>query len=109
MRAQHLQVRACLVVGDVDEPSARINAFDAEIDARLRGHTSGGRGFEASDPILATLSDRGLDPLMFEYYVVFCAKPNAPYDTPINLPYAKGSYMAQLTCPALCRRQGPSG
>jgi hypothetical protein len=71
-------VRACLVVGDVEKTSARINALDAEIDARLRGHISGGRGravkqgscgFEAPDPILATLGDRGLDRLMFEYYV----------------------------------------
>jgi hypothetical protein len=61
MSAQHHQMRSCLVVGDVDNSSARIDALDAEfdaldaeIDARLRGHTSGGRGFEAPNPILAT-------------------------------------------------------
>ena len=42
--AQHHQVRACLVVGDVEETSARTNALDAEIDPRLQGHTSGGQG-----------------------------------------------------------------
>jgi hypothetical protein len=89
-------LRACLVVGDVDETSARVNALDAEIDARLRGRTSGGQGFEAPYPILATLGERGLGRLMFEYCIVFCAKPDAPYDTPINLPYDTGSYMAQL-------------
>jgi hypothetical protein len=54
MSAQHHQMRSCLVVGNVDNSSARIDALDAEIDARLRGHTSGGRGFEAPNPILAT-------------------------------------------------------
>ena len=33
--AQHHQVRACLVVGDVEKTSARINALDAEIDAQI--------------------------------------------------------------------------
>ena len=38
---------------------------------------------------------------MFEYCVVFCAKPDAPYDTPIK--------SALCACSSACGRRGPCG
>ena len=76
INAQHPQVRSCLVVGDVEKTSACLYALDAEIDNRLWAQASGGRGraakqgssgFDAPDPIPATLGRRGLDRLMFDY------------------------------------------
>ena len=102
---QHHAVRACLVVGDEEKTAARMNALDAEIDARLRPQAGGGRrgaakqvnqGFDAPDPILAAIGVAGQQRLMFEYWCVWGDKPLAPVEQPINVPYDKGSYMAQL-------------
>eukprot|EP00802_Teleaulax_amphioxeia_P015966 Tamp_16070.p1 GENE.Tamp_16070~~Tamp_16070.p1 ORF type:complete len:429 (-),score=75.30 Tamp_16070:48-1334(-) len=102
---QHHAVRACLVVGDDEKTAARMNALDAEIDARLRPQAGGGRrgaakqvnqGFDAPDPILAAIGVAGQQRLMFEYWCVWGDKPLAPVEQPINVPYDKGSYMAQL-------------
>ena len=66
-------MRICLSVGDAESTQARMNALDAEIDARLRVLETKGRknvggragaGREPPHPILVTLGEDGQSRLM---------------------------------------------